>query len=257
MAPHSLLPLLPLVLAACASSWAPVPESPDRTGTNPLVLATTAELAQRYVSFGDGDDGVELLPAYQHALAEGRMRLGLLAPVRAVEVDGQGAAGLGDLALRYEWLADRDDDAGGVVLRTDIGFDTASEDLLGASRTIIAPALTSVHALSEASLLAFTYAQRFTVDGTSGDDAVNRGELAARYVRTSGEFARWWLVEPGLVVDFEDEAETWGSLGVERGWLLGDVRGGGLGAFVRPELGVGGRREQDWSLLLGLRLVGL
>ncbi len=253
---RALVPTSLLASIACQSVAPSASATQDRTGTNPTLLLSTAELANRYSSQGDDSVALELVPSYQHSFADGSMRIGLAAPVRAVEREGEGEVGLGDVALRYEWLAHLDEDRG-VVFFTDVSFDTASEAALGEGRTLIGPALTSAHFLSETSLLAFTYQQLFGADGDTGGEQVNRALLDARYVRTDESLRRWWLVEPSLVVDFEAEAETWGALAFERGWTIGEAEGGGLGAYLRPELGLGGRRELDWSLLLGVRLVGL
>lgn len=242
-----------ITLTSCAAIDAP-PEPVDRTGTNPTILLDTVQLTNG-VAARDDDRTLDIVTSGTYTMDERRMALTFTAPVRAVEFGGETEIGLGDVSLAYAWLADLDEDQG-VVFGTRLTFDTASESVLGDGQLLVAPSVTWTNFLTDRSLVAARFEQEYG-DGRGDEDTRNRSHLGVRYVRAAEGHTAWWAVDPNLVVDFEDEAATWGELAVERGWLLGDVRGGAFSAFLRPTLGLGGRRELDWGLLLGLRLAGL
>ncbi|MEZ6017670.1 MAG: hypothetical protein R3F49_21355 [Planctomycetota bacterium] len=251
-------PLLgPFVLgltASCAAPALPARVSADRSGTNPTLLRDTLEVTAGYASFGGGDGALTLTPTYTRAFRESTLAARIAQPLGSVDLGRDGETGLGDLRLGFDWLAQLDQDQG-VVFRADVTFDTASNDALGAGRATLTPALVWTGFLSEQSLLAFTWQQRFSVDGAARRDALNQTTLDLRYLRTAADQRRWWSIDPAVVIDLEAEADTWGALVLERGWVLGDLQGGALGAFVRPSVGFGGHRENDWTLLGGLRFV--
>ena len=246
------LSLIAALLASCAST---ARTTDDRTGTNPAVLRSTIDWSHRVTRLRDDGTAFAWTPAYQHAYAGNTQRVGLSVPVAAQEAGGVGEVGLGDLAARWEWLA-HDEDEQATVVSVDMAFDTATERSLGTGRTLFAPALSQVFQLSDTRLLAFSYEQRFSVD-SGPEDSLNRGTLRPRFVASNEGFSRWWLIEPSVTVDFQEDLDSWAALAVERGWVLGEVRGAGFSAFVRPEVGVGGHREYDWAMLVGLRVVGL
>jgi hypothetical protein len=229
----------------------------DHTGTNPANLQRTASIFDQYEHLDLDDRSVYrnvLNLRYAEPFAGGDMSFRITAPFVATDVGPSGESGFGDLALRYTWVP-LNAEKFGIVLVLDAFLDTASHDLLGRGKDSLAPQITFEYYVSSQVIVATAYQHNVSVAGDDERRDINEGYLDLYGVYTSADKLRWVTLLATLILDYENHSQS-GIVEAEFGMILAPVSHGDLSLFVTPGVGVGENRFFDWSIQLGLRLVG-
>lgn len=183
------------------------------------------------------------------------MHLRLKAPLAYTDAAGDDEFGLGDMLLRYNWLAHVDSKQG-VLLAAELTADSATEDALGRGKWIIGPSLTYAMFLSRSVIFAPAYQHNISFAGEESRKDVNESVIDLYMVFTAGDKKSWLIVDPTLVIDWETEQNTPFSIEAEYGRNVGTLWGGALNVFMRPGMGIGQDRPYDWNIEVGFTVVG-
>ncbi|MBI5363683.1 MAG: hypothetical protein HZA53_10930 [Planctomycetes bacterium] len=226
----------------------------DKSGTNPAVFLRTLAVGNEYDALRGSSYADLTTIKYIHPFADNRMNLRTKLPFAVSDAAGGTDSGLGDISVRWNWIAD--------VTLTDawlVGFDlmldTASEDVLGRGKNIGAPVVTRAWFLNATTIFAPTLQENVGFGGDSARADVNETLIDLYFVKTAADKKSWLTVDPTVVLDWENDAVPV-TLEVEYGWNLGGAFGGALNAFVRPGIGIGSDRPFDWNLEAGVNVIG-
>lgn len=229
----------------------------DDSGTNPTNLQRAAKVFNRYLAFDAGGRDAhlnELSVRYLEPFADGAMALGLTVPLASAELGGRSESGLGDVSLSYNWVA-HDGALDGVIVGLEAVFDTASDELIGRGKTLLAPSALFEAYLYPWFIVTVAYRHGLSVGGDDERPDIREGRLAFSAIYTSPGKTRWVILSPTAVFDYENEVE-FAVIEVEGGLLLAPVGEGALGVYLRPGVGVGEDRAFDWSVEAGVQVVG-
>lgn len=247
-----LLPAAALAQPASGASPASalVANPGDRTGTNPANLLDSAEIANDFRAIDEDLFFDTIAWTYRQSLAHHRLRAGLHLPMVFANVTGRTEAGFGDATATLEWaaLARR---RAALVAGADVEFDTSTNEALSDAHATLAPSLTLVLGLREATLLSVHYHHRVSMGAVADRPDVNDASLEAS-LTTRFANGTWLRAIPAVWFDHE-RGESSSRLDGEWGRLLA----GGVSTWVRVGGTFGGRaaRPFDWHLVTGIRFV--
>jgi hypothetical protein len=225
-----------------------VADPADRTGTNPANFRHVVDLSNRFDSVDDELFVDHVSWRYAHAFARRRMRARVELPLMFGNVTGRTEAGLGDVAVGWEWLpAVRSRVA--VLAGVELTFDSSTNEALAIGHDTAAPIVGLVVAPRDDTTISLRYDQRFSLNAVEGRPDVNKGTLEAAVVRRFVE-GMWVRAVTSLDLDVEQE-QTWGTIQGEWGRLLSD----GFSTWVRGGAGLGASKPADWTVEFGFRVV--
>jgi hypothetical protein len=227
----------------------------DTSGTDPTKFLRTLGLRNEYQRLPNDKSFNLTTLTYIHPFADGRMNVRLKAPLAYTDAAGDDEFGLGDLSLRYNWLA-HVDASKGILLSADISADSASEDVLGRGKWIFSPSVTYAMFVSPTMIFAPAYQHNISFAGDDDRKDVNESVIDLYMVFTAEDKKSWWIIDPALVIDWETEQNTPFTIEVEYGRNIGTLLGGALNAYVRPGVGIGQDRGYDWNIEIGFTVVG-
>jgi len=227
----------------------------DTSGTDPTKFLRTLGLRNEYQRLTNDKSFNLTTFTYIKPFADGRMNLRLKAPLAYTDAAGDDEFGLGDLSLRYNWLAHVDAKQG-ILLGADLTADSASEDVLGRGKWIVGPSVTYAMFLSPTMIFAPAYQHNLSFAGDDNRKDVNESVIDLYMVFTAEDKKSWWIVDPALVIDWETEQNTPFTIEVEYGRNIGILLGGALNAYIRPGTGIGQDRPYDWNIEVGFTVVG-
>jgi hypothetical protein len=237
-----------------ASETDPTP-TVDTSGTNPAVLTRNLTINSEYLKLTT--DNYALITNFQYTepFANNRMSFRFKLPVLATDVLGEDLWGLGDLSGKWSWVATINRKTA-LVVATELFAPTASEKVLGTGNWVLAPSLIYAFFVNKNIIIAPAYIHNFSFAGDGDRANIHRGDFDLYMVYTSNNRA-WWMTSD-LGVSFNYETSKFPAFWkLQYGRTLAKLSGGGvLNGFIRPSIGVGGDRDFDWSVQVGLSLIG-
>jgi hypothetical protein len=249
-----------IILLLGASGCMPVSqvfaeETKDSSGTNPAVLNRSVSLTSE-LRFLANDFYYDVSTIrYTEPLGDGSQSIRFSAPLVANDVSGDDDAGLGDLSLKFTSVA-YVDRAKGLILSGEITAPTASENYFGSGKWTFSPGVVAAFFVSPEVIIAPAYIHTFSFAGGNDRAGINRGDFDLYTVyKPTGE--KWWLTSDMAVsYDFKSD-KTPVSWKVAYGRYLGKLAGGGaINGSIKPGIGLGSDRSFDYSIELGLSVVG-
>ncbi len=228
----------------------------DTSGTNPVVLTRGANFNNEYIKLTAGNYSNVTKFTYVEPFANGRMNVVFNLPFVANDVLGEGRFGLGDVSVKWNWVADVNLKTG-LVVATELTTPTASDRVLGSGKWTLAPSLIYVFFVNKNIIIAPAYIHNFSFAGDSDRANIHRGDFDLYVVYTADDKS-WWVTSD-LAVSFDyQNGKTPAAWKVQYGRNLAKLpSGGALNGFIKPGLGIGGDRAFDWSIQVGLSLVGI
>jgi len=227
----------------------------DKSGTDPTLFLRTASFTNEFQGLKNDNYANVTSFKYIEPFADGKMNLRLTVPLVATDRAGDGDFGLGDIGLRYNWLAQADK-KGAWLLGTELFADSATKDVLGRGKWIVAPIVTKAFFLTKDLIFAPTYQHNISFAGDSDRKRVNESVLDFYFVMTAEDKRSWFIADPTVVVDWENETNIPATLEVEYGRVVGSLFGGAASLYVRPGVGIGQDRPYDWNIEIGLKVIG-
>ena len=256
---------LALVNAAGAEP-APVPlpteaaqdtRADDKTGTDPSNFKRTASVANEYIELPHG--GVYLNTTtltYIEPMYHGRAKLSLELPVATTDAASHTDTGLADVTVRYAQLLHLDRRK---AFAASLGLilPTATADALGTGKWMLEPGASVILFLSRQLIVAPALKQTVSFSGASSRANVNSTAMDLYVVWRNRSLKQWVIVDPGVAWNWEKEdQQLGGATMLTYGRLLGRTGSGVWSGYVKPGVGWGSGRTSDWSIEIGLKLVG-
>ena len=240
----------------------------DKTGTNPINFTFDARLYNEYLWLNTEGDGHQNVSTFEFRAPTLGGKLQVRVKARyvdiAADVDDDGSddisdSGLGDtdvrlLAVPYVDMPNMRAIAEGL----EAFFDTAEEDSLGSGTTTLGPQVFAVFFKPFGGffdIAAPAYQHQISVDEAEGRGNVNRGLIDVFFLKTSGDKRSWALINPTLVLDYENSKE-FGLLDIELGTMLDPYLGTkGHSLYLRPGIQIGSDRPVDGSIEAGYKII--
>lgn len=227
----------------------------DKSGTDPTKFLRTLSVRNEYQRLTNDTSFNITSLTYIEPFAGGRANVRVKAPVVYTDATGDDEFGFGDLSVRANWLPIVDAERG-ILFGAEVIGDTASEDVLGRGKWILGPSVTYAMFVSPRMIFAPAYQHNVSFAGDNDRGDVNESVIDLYMVFTAADKRSWFIVDPTLVVDWENDENTPVTLEVEYGRNVGALWGGALNAYVRPGVGIGQDRPYDWNVEVGFTVVG-
>ena len=235
----------------------------DKTGTNPINFQYDFRLYNEYQwlnTDGDGWQNTSTLE-FRAPFANGKWQFRMRARGQVIQADlnGDGIddlddAGLGDTDIRfltvpYMNLKRRI----AIAPALEVFLDTATDDALGSGSWVLGPQ--AFVAFFRPFGLPFDFFPGYQHKFSVGGNDVHQGLIDLFVLKTWRTKTRWLLLDPQIVLDYENDAE-FALIDVEVGAMLEEYIGlKGHSAYLRPSFGIGTDRPYDYSLELGYKIV--
>jgi hypothetical protein len=225
----------------------------DTSGTNPTLLLRSFNMSNEYSQLQSGDYLNELTLKYTEPLMDGKMSLRLNMPTLWTDA-GPGESGLGDISLKWTWVANVSKTDGWVV-NTEL-YAPTGDDFFTGDQWVMAPGITYVRFLSPEIIFAPAYLHSLGFAGNSGAVDVHAGTVDFYLVyRPQGE--SWWLTaDLTLSMNYYNADQTPMSFELQCGRKLGNMGVATVNGFLRPGIGFGDDRLYDWSIQAGISIIG-
>jgi hypothetical protein len=227
----------------------------DKSGTDPTKFLRTLKLSNEFQRLPSENNFNVTAFTFTEPFDDGRMNLRLKVPVVATDALGTGDFGLGDISIKYNWLADVNAQRG-LLFSAELTVDSANKNVLGRGKWIIAPAFTYAMFPAKDVIFAPTYQHNISFTGDSDRRDVNESVIDLYLVLTAADKKSWWIVDPTIGIDWENDQKVPVTLEVEYGRNIGTLWGGALNFYVRPGVGIGQDRPYDWNVEFGVTVVG-
>ena len=250
----------------------------DKTGTNPLNFQRTiqavneldginADAQVNYTRFryieptagGNVSLKLEVPLVYAHAAFAGSAATGggdggapLGAPAGPIEGSRFGLGDVG-LTLSYVPYSGR---TGGVLVSLQVTAPTGTSRVLGTGKWVLAPTLVYGLYLPGNAVFAPAYKQSNSFAGHADRADVNMGTLDFYLVKLFDRGRQWVTLDPTYLLNYEKARYGGATVRAVYGRLLGRVETGVLSGYVKPGVGIGPDRPNDWSVEAGVSLVG-
>ena len=239
-------------MSALAQEAAPDAQA-DKTGTNPLNFQQTVGLKNEYNDLGDGYANFTRL-VYAYPLWS-NLKLGAEIPLLASDASGADEFGLSDIVLKSSWIPYATKKMG-VALGADLAAPTASDETLGTGKWILSPSLTLAFFLPGNAIFAPAYKHGFSFAGDNDRADIQVGTADFYLVKKFDRNRQWLTFDPTLLFDYENDRYDSSTVRLTYGRVLGKLGGGVLSGFVKPGVGIGCERPNDWSFEAGVSLIG-
>ncbi len=145
-----------------------------------------------------------------------------------------------------------------IAVGLEVFLDTASEDSLGSGATSLGPQVFAVFFKPFGGLLdlaAPAYQHKFSADEDDSRSKVHQGLFDVFFLKMSENKQRWALVNPTLVLDYENNMEFL-LVDVEVGTMLDKIFGTkGHSVYPRPGIQIGADRPADGSVEFGYKII--
>jgi hypothetical protein len=82
---------------------------------------------------------------------------------------------------------------------------------------------------------------------------VRRSQLDFYFVWGLAKGRNWLIVDPQVIVDHEDDNDTFTTVEVEWGYTM--VPESGISGYLRPGFGLGSDKLYEWNMEIGLKFV--
>lgn len=221
-------------------------------GTNPTILSSVAAVQYKHSNFRDGSSTGLFEAIYSQPLGErGNMALGLTVPYASGLRDSD--YDLGDLSVKFTHVLNVDKD-GGSAYTAEVFADTAGRAELGAGHTWL-KASGFYAFFFPASILAPSLVQQVSLDSPGNRARINNTTFDLYYVPKLADPKYYVTYDPALVHDWENE-ESYASLTITFGRMLGKVFGGDSQVYIKPQVLGGKDRPIDFTVQVGYKVIG-
>jgi hypothetical protein len=168
--------------------------------------------------------------------------------------------GMGDIALKYTYIPYATP-KGGVLTSFEFSAPTATHDVLGTEKWVLSPTVgfgfqTPEDFVFGEMIFAPAYQHSVGVGGSSTRAEINRGILDFYMVKKFDHDRQWVVLDPTYILDYEGGKYSGMTLRATYGRELGEVDGISLSAYIKPGLGIGSDRPNDWSIEIGFTMIG-
>jgi hypothetical protein len=225
----------------------------DKTGTNPLNFQNTVGLKNEFNGIGGRYANVTRL-TYSQPLRP-NWKLGVELPLLATDVSGTDEFGLSDIVLKTSWIPYATKTMG-VALGTDLVLPTATDDVLGSEKWQLAPSVTVAFFLPHNLIFAPAYKHGVSLAGEERRADIQTGTLDFYLVWKFAQGRQWLTFDPTLLFNYEGGRYDSGTLRLTYGRVLGKVGDAVVSGFLKPGIGMGRSRPNDWSIEAGVSLIG-
>ncbi len=239
-------------MAALAQDAAPDARA-DKTGTNPLNFQQTVSLKNEYNDLGEGYANFTRL-VYAYPLLP-NLKASAEIPLLASDASGSDEFGLSDIVIKSSWIPYATQKMG-VALGVDLAAPTASDEMLGTGKWILSPSLTLAFFLPGSLIFAPAYKHGFSFAGDDDRADIHVGTADFYLVKKFDQNRQWLTFDPTLLFDYENDRYESATVRLTYGRVLGKIGDGVLSGFVKPGIGVGCERPNDWSFEAGVSLIG-
>jgi hypothetical protein len=248
---------LSLALVTLAGSFDAVraQEAKDSSGTNPAILSRQLSKSNEYRFLADDYFFNVTNFRYTEPFADGKASIRLTIPVNATDlVLGDTEAGLGDIAAKLSWVP-YISRSQAFILSSELYAPTASEEILGTGKWVIAPGITWANFVSPEVIVAPALIYNTSFAGDDEWPDVNRTDFDL-YVVYKPHGKPWWITSDVTVShDFEGKTTPidW-ELTFGRS-LMQFEGGGALNGYIRPGIGIGHDRPYNFNIEVGINLI--
>jgi len=263
-----LFAFMALSLPALAQDDAKKATKGDKTGTNPINFTHDLRIYNEFLflnTAGDGSQNITTLE-FRTPFAGGKWQFRARARGASIEadpnndgIDELNDGGVGDFDFRLLTVPIvnmKKKFALAVGLETSLP--TATEVSLGSGALSFGPQVFGVFFAPfgiKGTLIAPAYQHKFSVDEDDGRSQVHQGLIDIFLLWGSSDKQYWALVDPQVILDFENEREFM-IIDFEAGAMLDKYLGTkGHSAYVRPSVGIGGDRPTDGSIEVGYKII--
>jgi hypothetical protein len=234
------------------------PLPPDLTGTNPLLFLPTLTLRNDYQHVRSGLRQNTTILAYAQPVQNRTANLRLNIPFVYNNLSGKDRFGLGDLALKYNFLpvvkTNGPIPIEGIFVGIEGTFDTASRDELGRGKNILSVEAGYARFLSGGRIVAPALKYNRSISGNGNRANVNELLFDFYMVKQfGGRTAAVLTIDPQFGVDLTSTNRIPGLVKVTYQFSPSKQ---GHNVFVRPGVGVGKWRPYDWNFEVGYSIVG-
>lgn len=250
--------IVSLLLVACDASAQQAPPGPEKSGADPTDFITRYEPSYEHRRLDDGSDQ-DLLVLRTDLALRGDLSLRLDFPLIGFRPDEglerlgfDSTFGLGDIITQLIYKPYSGDRLAAIVgLRVDL--DTATKGELGRGGTVVAP-LAAVAWYPVKPWAVVPILQWFLGDDLDNDPLPGTQDRNALSIRPliiwqpGMRHLAYILVDPEIVIDFENDDEVTATLGVEWGKGIGK----GVLLFVKGTAGLTDDTT-EWGIKIGFR----
>jgi hypothetical protein len=145
---------------------------------------------------------------------------------------------------------------GGVLASLELDAPTASSAALGTGKWVLAPSIAYGIFLPGNCIFAPAYKQSDSFAGNANRSDINAGNLDFYFVSRFDHGRQWAILDPTYILNYEAGRYGGASLRVTYGRMFGKVGDAVLSGYVKPGIGIGADRPYNWSLEMGVSLVG-
>jgi hypothetical protein len=234
---------------------APAQEAKDSSGTNPAILSRQLSKSNEYRFLADDYFFNVTNFRYTEPFADGKASIRLTIPVNATDLAaGDTEIGLGDIAAKLSWVPYMSRSQA-FILSSELYAPTATEDILGTGKWVIAPGITWANFVSREVIIAPALIHNISFAGDDDRPDVNRTDFDL-YVVYKPHGKAWWITSDATVShDFEGKT-TPISWELTFGRSLMQLEGGGaLNGYIRPGIGIGHDRPYNFNIEVGINLI--
>ncbi len=100
------------------------------------------------------------------------------------------------------------------------------------------------------------YKHNFSFAGDGARADIHQGVLDFYLVWKFDRSRQWFTLDPTFLLDYENHRYDAATVRLTYGRVLGKVGEAVLSGFIKPGVGIGRDRPNDWSLEAGVTLIG-
>jgi hypothetical protein len=227
----------------------------DKTGTNPVNFQQDVQITNENLFFPQANYTNISKFTYRYAI-KNNLNVVLKAPFLQTDTIGGLQSGLGDVALRTNWIPYFTGKQA-VMVGLEASFDTASKDHLGTGKNVLSPIAVWAFFLESGWIFAPAYQHFSSISGDDNRRDVDSGAVDFYLVKAFNSHKNWITIDPSYVLNYELDHSSM-NLEVEIGQVLGPMWNEGVGsAFFNPGISIGADREYNWKLEIGFKIVGI
>jgi hypothetical protein len=229
-------------------------EAKDNSGTNPAVQSRNLTISNEFRDL-NGDKFFNVTDfKYTEPLGDGTSSMRWTVPFDGTNLLGSNKYGLGDISAKLSWvpyITKRQ----AFILSAELYAPTATNDLFGTGKWVIAPGLTWANFLSPEVIVAPAYIHNFSFAGDGSRTDVNRGDFDL-YVVYKPQAKTWWITSDTTVSHDFENAATPISWELNFGHLLTKLNNGGaVNGYIRPGIGIGADRPYNFNIEVGISVI--
>jgi hypothetical protein len=240
----------------------------DKTGTNPINFTHDARLYNEYIwlnTAGDGSQNITTVE-FRTPFAGGKWQFRARARGASIKadrdndgIDDLDDGGSGDFDFRFLTVPIINmKKKFALAVGLEVSLPTATEVSLGSGALSFGPQVFGVFFAPfgiKGTLIAPAYQHKFSIDEDDGRSAVHQGLIDIFLLWGSSNKQYWALVDPQIVLDYEEEKEFM-IIDIEAGAMLDKYLGTkGHSAYLRPSIGIGKHRPTDGSIEAGYKVI--